>query len=267
MVEFTKISATGNDFILIDNRKLGLLPEKDFIQRICTRRTGVGADGVLLLEKSESLDFSMRYFNADGSEGELCGNGARAIALFAHLKGLGTNTLKFGTKSGSLEAHLKENSIRVQMPAPREIDLKLPLAEEFGLDSEGFAWVGVPHFVARTKNLDSVDVEKIGRALRYHPHFRQGTNVNFIDYQDKHTLYIRTYERGVEAETLACGTGSTAAAIIGFLKGKLESPVSVKAPGGILTIQFDPELRNIFLEGKVDMIYFGELLTKTDELQ
>ena len=267
MVKFMKISATGNDFILIDNRQLGLLPETGFIRSICARRTGVGADGTLLLEESEQFDFAMRYFNADGSEGELCGNGARAIAFFGRMQGLGGERLTFDTKSGPIEAEIKEDGVRVSMPSAQEIDLTLRLAEEFGLISEGFARVGVPHFVVRAENLTEVDVEKIGKVLRFHPHFEKGTNVNFVDFQDEHTLHIRTYERGVEAETLACGTGSTASAIIGFLKGRLKPPVKVVAPGGLLTIDFDPDLKNVFLEGRVEVVYFGELPVREEELK
>ncbi|NOY78154.1 MAG: diaminopimelate epimerase [Calditrichaeota bacterium] len=260
MINFVKISATGNDFILIDNRNQQLLPEPGWIRRICARRTGAGADGILLLEPSDRLDFSMRYFNADGSEGELCGNGARAIAYFGRMLGLGNGErLTFMTQSGPISARVSGTYVRVSMPMAQDIDLTLQLAEAFGLTSEGFARVGVPHFVVRAHNLADVDVETIGKALRFHPHFSKGTNVNFVDFQDEHTLHIRTYERGVEAETLACGTGSAASAIVGFLKGYVRPPVTVVARGGTLTIDFDSERSSVFLSGTVTVIYSAEL--------
>ncbi len=259
LLNFTKISATGNDFVVIDNRKSGFSPEPAVIQKICARRTGVGADGILLLEESEACNFSMRYFNADGSEGELCGNGARAIALFAYLKGAASKKMLFESKSGTHRAEIGENEVKVEMPSPKNIRWDLHLSENFGHTSVGFVEIGVPHFVVQVPKVKEVNVTEEGRALRYHQTFPAGTNVDFVEFVDRHTLRMRTYERGVEDETLACGTGATAVSLLNFLKEKVESPVTVLVPGGILKIEFSPDLRNIFLSGAVQPIFSGIL--------
>ena len=263
---FTKISAAGNDFILIDNRKtITVQPGPSFIKRVCARRTGVGADGLILLEKSRSCAFAMRYFNADGSEAELCGNGARAIALFAHTLGVAGRKMKFESKSGVHTAELLDDKARVQMPVPQDFNGNLRLAEEFDLTSGGFLKIGVPHFVVFVDDISAVEVNKIGRALRHHAYFQNGTNVDFVQIRDRHHLLMRTYERGVEDETLACGTGAAASAITAHLKKGIQSPVQVKVPGGVLAVSFNPDFSNLILEGPCETIYTGRLRLKEDE--
>lgn len=265
MIEFAKISATGNDFIVIDNRNLVLSPNKAFIRKICARRTGVGADGILFLQKSKALDFSMRYFNADGSEGELCGNGARAIALFSFLKGIAPRNMRFGSPSGVHRAQIGENEVKVEMPQPRHLEWNIPIAESLGYKTIGFVEIGVPHLIVEVKDVQSVPVVSHGKKLRYAPEFPKGTNVDFIQIHSLHKMKMRTYERGVEDETLACGTGATAAAVLNYLKKKLEPPVTVDVPGGKLRIDFDRNLKEIYLSGRVQLIYVGQLKIEKNE--
>ncbi len=257
-----KISATGNDFVLLDNRKNQFFPKPALVQKICTRRTGVGADGILLLEESRRYDFAMRYFNSDGSEGELCGNGARAITLFAFLNGVAGREMKFESKSGVHRAQINGSDIRVEMPPPKNIRWDLPLAESFGHQSIGFVEIGVPHFVVEVSDLPKVDVAGTGRKLRHHSAFESGTNVDFVELIDAHTIRMRTYERGVEEETLACGTGATAAATLNFLRKKVQPPVLVQVPGGELKVDFSVDLKNLFLNGAVQPIFSGNLFVE-----
>ncbi len=265
MIEFTKISATGNDFIVIDNRNEHFLPDPHLIQKICVRRTGGGADGLLLLQTSESLDFSMRYFNSDGSEGELCGNGARAIALFAYLKGIAPRSMTFRSPSGPHRAEVEEDKVKVEMPQPQNLDWKTVAADALGYRTVGFVEIGVPHLVVEVRDAEKVPVVSHGRLLRYNPEFSAGTNVDFIQILSQHRLKMRTYERGVEDETLACGTGATASVLLSFLKKKVDPPVTVEVPGGKLQIDFDRDVENIYLSGQVQPIYAGRLFLEQNE--
>ena len=240
-IAFTKIEGAGNDFILIDNRD-GKIPrlKKETKQRLCSRKKGIGADGVLLLEKDKELPFMMRYFNADGSEAEMCGNGARCVALYAFSKGTISRKFSFRSKSGihSVEI-LKGNRVKVELPA---CDFK----KNMGLKIEGkqydcfFLTVGVPHVVIFMKNIEKINVLRTGRKIRNLKIFgTHGTNANFVRYEGKNRLTIRTYERGVEGETLSCGTGVAAASAIAYRKKMVSLPVYVKtASGEIITVSF-----------------------------
>ena len=265
MIEFIKISATGNDFIVIDNRLQDFSPDPDLVQKICARRTGIGADGLLLLEKSSQNDFSMRYFNSDGSEGELCGNGARAIALFAYLKKISAQRMRFESKSGIHRAEIGSDSVKVQMPQPQNIRWDLFEAEPLGYKSVGYVEIGVPHFVVEVRSIDSVNVLSAGRKLRYSSQFPKGANIDFIEIESNQKIKMRTYERGVEDETLSCGTGATAVSVLNFLKKKVEPPIVVEVPGGELTLDFRPDLNSIHLSGRVQPIYSGKLLMENGE--
>ncbi len=261
-MKFSKMEGTGNDFVVIDNRSGIIEDRENMAKRICLRKEGVGADGLLLLEESDRADFRMRIFNPDGSEPEMCGNGARCIARFAYLKGIVGKECSFETLSGLVSAHLDEGNIRIKMKDPSFLNLKLELflkddsCEGYHLDT------GVPHFVLFVSEIERVALEKLGPEIRYHQSFQPaGTNVDFVEVR-KSFLKLRTYERGVEAETLSCGTGATAAAIAANLERGLSSPVKVRTKGGSLKIHFQSKSKDnfteVFLEGEVRLVYQGE---------
>jgi len=263
---FTKISGSGNDFILFDNREKSLDGDlRNFVRKVCSRRLGVGADGVLLLEKSAEHDFSMRYFNADGGEAEMCGNGARCIASFALQIGAAREKMSFQAKDGPHTAEVRGSRVKVSLrdPAQIQLDIDLELGEK--MLSVHFVNTGVPHAVVLTTDVEDAEVVPVGREIRYHPRFAPaGTNVDFAQVTGPHSLRIRTYERGVEDETLACGTGATASAILAHGLKKVEPPVSVTTQSGeILIIHFQNEkgkVSSVFLEGDVTPVFEGKLL-------
>ncbi len=268
---FYKLSASGNDFILIDLFKTALSQSylRKFAVRHCTRKTGVGADGLLVIEKSLKADFKMRIFNSDGSEAEMCGNGARCAALWFFQRKKRKSFTEFETKAGMIEARCVKGRIKIKMPSPRNLEFGISLSAAGRVRKLDFIDTGVPHAVLKTDNLDKVDVEKLGRAIRFHKRFSPaGTNVDFIEHSGGRNIRIRTYERGVEGETLACGTGSAAAAIISLHRfktgGKNNSgKINVKVKSGeTLTVYFEREngaVKNIHLEGKAAMLYKGVL--------
>lgn len=230
------------------------------VKKICARRTGVGADGILLLEESAEQDFKMRIINADGSQAEMCGNGAGCIAKFAYSLGICKEETIFETLAGPICAQIKEDQVKLKMSDPFDLNL--------GQDLDGqeihFINTGVPHTIIISDEIDRVDVVGMGRQIRHHSRFQPaGTNVNFIRILDKGNIKIRTYERGVEDETLACGTGSVAGAIISSLLGFTQSPIFVKTKSHeTKTVYFDlvgQEIKNVYLEGKVNFVYAGFL--------
>ncbi len=274
-MEFTKCQGAGNDFILIDNRdgkvnkklqELGIdLPT--FVRKVCAFHTGVGADGLILIEEPDNPenDFKWQFFNSDGSVAEMCGNGSRCAVRFAYEKGIVKKEhVKFETLAGVIEAWIKEGGrvVKVQLTKPfgLKMDFDIPLSDT--TLKAHFLNTGVPHVVVYRDDLEDFDVKKYGAEIRYHEMFQPaGTNVNFIKTVSNDTIKIRTYERGVEDETLACGTGSTAAAIIAYLKGFVKKkPVKVITKGGeVLTIDFDENLEKVTLEGKVYKVFDGIL--------
>jgi diaminopimelate epimerase len=265
-IPFMKMSGSGNDFILIDHRAPFLQEDhlKDFIRKVCRRRISVGADGLILIERSQKADFKWRFYNADGSEAEMCGNGGRCAARFAYLKGIAGSSLKFETLAGILSAQVEGRRVKLELTKPHS----LKLDETLILDGEKHFFssinTGVPHAVIFVENLEGLDIIPIGRAIRFHSHFSPaGTNVNFIRLEEGSQLSIRTYERGVEDETLACGTGVVASALIAAFKGLINSPVSIKTKGGeVLTVYFEieaKEVKKVFFEGDVYIIYEAEM--------
>ncbi len=265
-IVFYKMSGSGNDFIIIDNRNR-VVDEGDlqgFIAKVCRRKMSVGADGLILVEESENVDFKWRFFNADGSSAEMCGNGARCVARFAYLNGISGAEVSFETEAGIVSAQVKNDRVKIKMPDP--IDLKTDYNLELGNGAMQVCSVntGVPHVVITVGDIDDVEVVKIGREIRFHDRYAPaGTNVNFLCSQNDNTILIRTYERGVEDETLACGTGSIAAAIVMHYKSKGKSPVKViTRGGGCLYIYFEEDngkFYNVFLEGDARVIYKGRL--------
>jgi diaminopimelate epimerase len=266
-IPITKLSGAGNDFIIIDNRDGKVTPTTEFISKVCARRLSVGADGLLLVEQPHdptAADFRMRYFNADGGEVESCGNGARCIARFAFLNGIVGERTRFETLAGIYDAEILGDRVRVRMGDPRDVRLRFPLTLSEGTFTVDYANTGVPHVVFFVDDLDATDVVAMGRQTRYHRDFAPaGTNANFVSVTDSRTLRIRTYERGVEDETLACGTGSIAAALVAALQGTVSSPVTLHTQGGfVLGVHFDIEngaATNVRLEGDARVIYHAEL--------
>ncbi len=270
-IPFMKLSGAGNDFVIINNlnRVVDSTDSEfmNFVTKVCQRRMSVGADGVLLVEPIEDVDFRMRYFNADGGEVETCGNGARCISKFAYLNGIVSEQMRFLTNAGIYEAEVVGDNVKVRMSDPTDIRINVPLRLEDGVHNVGFANSGVPHVVFFVDDLEATDVFDLGEQTRYHNDFKPaGTNANFIHIHSQELIEIRTYERGVENETLACGTGSIASAIVSATLGKVKSPVSVKtASGVVLKIHFDLEndaAKNVYLEGDARVIFAGELTSE-----
>ncbi|MFQ5835522.1 MAG: diaminopimelate decarboxylase [bacterium] len=261
-IPFTKMQGSGNDFIVIDNRA-GLIKNRpEFARRVCPRKTGIGADGVLLLEKSEVANFKMRIFNPDGSEPGMCGNGARCIARFAHLNKIGGGNCSFETLSGKIFSQVKKDRVRIRMKDPSRPHLNLEINLGDGSYKGHFLDTGVPHFVLFVPQVEKIDLPEMGSRIRYHGKFQpEGTNVDFAEIKDE-TVRMRTYERGVEAETLSCGTGAVATAIAANLVCALNSPVKVKTPGGDLKVYFQKSgthnFTEVFLEGEAEMVYEGK---------
>lgn len=263
-MKFTKISATGNDFILFDNRK-GRLNSSDneFFRRICQRRLSVGADGILLINNSDQYDFSLLYFNSDGKIGEMCGNGARAAAYYAYHHNIVTHQITFDVLGVVYKAKVLKKGVKLSMPPPVQLKMKPKVVEEPFLQEGAYLNVGVPHYVLFADNIDNIDVPKIGRKYRYHQAFQPwGTNTNFVQICGKRKLKIRTYERGVEEETLACGTGTISSAIVANRQKGLQPPIEVEARGGTLQVNFDDNLKNVTLTGQVRIVYEGDLIDR-----
>jgi len=265
-IPFFKMSGSGNDFIIVDNRK-HQVSEKTLPQMIvgaCRRKMSVGADGFILVEEGSRADFQWRFYNADGSRAEMCGNGARCVSRFAFLNNIAGPRMSFETDAGIISAEIVGDRVKIRMTDP--LDLNDHLVLELGNDKVPYAFIntGVPHVVIRVADTASVDVAEKGRKIRYHETFSPaGTNVNFTSPGRENELTIRTYERGVEGETLACGTGSVAAALIAAKQDGLVSPVTVITRSGEpLRIFFRPDgfsFSDVFLEGDARVIYTGEL--------
>ena len=264
-IPFMKFSGAGNDFVIIDNRD-GVVPYEntDFVEKVCQRRMSVGADGVLLVEKAEEADFRMRYFNADGGEVDTCGNGARCISKFAYVNGIVSEKMRFETNAGIYDSEIVKSDVKVRMSDPFDLRLNFPLQLKDGVHNVCFANSGVPHVIFFVEDLEGTDIVDLGRQTRYHDDFKPaGTNANFIRIRDAQTIDIRTYERGVEDETLACGTGSIAAAVVCAALGKVTSPAALHTvSSSVLKIYFDlenGEPKDVYLEGDARIICSGEL--------
>ena len=235
------MQAAGNDFILVDDpRAAWSQADAGLIRRLCARHTGIGSEGVILIQPSAQADFRMRFFNPDGAEAEMCGNGARCAARLAHDLGRAPATMRMATRAGLVQAAIVGEEVRLALTQPRAWRLQHSLRVRGRQLLVHFVNTGVPHAVLESRALTRLNVELWGRALRYHQHFApHGTNVNFMTITGRHALRLRTYERGVEAETAACGTGSAAAALIAARLGRLQPPVQVTcASGDVLEVDF-----------------------------
>jgi diaminopimelate epimerase len=266
LINFYKMSGSGNDFIIIDNRDLlldvGDLPT--FARRVCARKISVGADGLLLIEPSAVADFKWRFFNSDGSVAEMCGNASRCVARWAYLNGVTDTKLSFETLAGIIDAEVFEDTVKVRLTDPSLLKQNVSLVLEGG--ECGLDWIdtGVPHAVCFVESVEAYDVVVTGRQIRRHEFFQpKGTNANFAGVQDRHQMKVRTYERGVEDETLACGTGVVAGVLAAAGRNLVDSPVDVTVQSGeILRVYFtrrDGVFTEIYLEGKVKIVYQGML--------
>ncbi|MGD8991393.1 MAG: diaminopimelate epimerase [Desulfobacterales bacterium] len=265
-IPFFKMSGAGNDFIIIDNRDAKVKDTNltGFISAVCRRKMSAGADGLILIENSNSCDFRWRFYNSDGSKAEMCGNGARCAARFAHVTGIAGSALSFETEAGVVSAQIENDRVKVQMPEPSDLKLAYPLALSNRSLEISSINTGVPHVVVMVEHVDDLDVVALGREIRWHSGFApSGTNANFVKRRQGNSIDIRTYERGVEDETLACGTGAIASAIIAASLFDMTPPVDVRTRSGVrLTIYFDiqeGQFCRIYMQGDARIIYVGEL--------
>jgi len=261
--------ASGNDFVIAELRaKSSEL--RNLAREFCNRKYGVGADGLLILEKSKIADIRMRIFNADGSEAQMCGNGARCVALYqGYTLHAIRYTLAIETKAGIIESEVNGDNVKIKLTDPKDIKLDFPVKVNKRNLRVNFIDTGVPHVVIFVEGLDKIDVVNLGKEIRYHKRFfPRGTNVNFIEILGQDSLKIRTYERGVEDETLACGTGAVASALVLSLKSQVTSygkiDVHTKSRE-ILKVYFDrrnSNFENVWLEGKTCIVFQGEIDAK-----
>jgi diaminopimelate epimerase len=264
-LNFWKMNGAGNDFVCLDNRAKKLRLTRRQIAKLCCRQFGVGADGLLVLEPGSKLtDFRMRYYNADGGEAEMCGNGARCFARFAQkITGLRKKQIRFDTGAGPVGAEFFGNQVRVELTAPHSLKLNQKIETSQGPLTVNSINTGVPHAVLFVDDLEQTDVRRLGAELRHHREFQpQGTNVNFVRVLGPGKLRVRTYERGVEDETLACGTGVTASALIASAVHGFQAPVAVTVrSGATLKVLFKingASFEAVRLHGPAEFTFKGE---------
>jgi diaminopimelate epimerase len=263
---FVKMSGAGNDFVVIDNRALNCALTTEQIAKLCDRHFGVGADGLLAVELADrsDADFRMRYYNADGGEAEMCGNGARCFARFVHpLRRADAERARFTTPAGLITAEYIGDDVRINLTAPTEAKLRQRADFGWGEIEYHFMNTGVPHAVVFVPDAEKADIVAQGRAIRRNPLFQRGTNVNFVQVTESSSLIVRTYERGVEDETLACGTGVVASALLANSIHHLPFPLCVKVRGGdVLTVNAraeDNSFCDVTLAGPATEIFSGEI--------
>jgi diaminopimelate epimerase len=260
--EFVKISATGNDFILLDNRTHRFDADRDRVlwSRLCARRRSIGADGVILLEESDRADFRYVHINSDGSIAGMCGNGSRAIAYFAHTLGITGSDMCFDIEGMIYRARVDDaRHVVTEFVPPQHMEPYLDVDPDVA-PSGGFYHVGVPHLVLFCEDIDGVELDRLGPYFRHHRAFPDGCNVDAVEIVDGHHIRIRTWERGVEGETLACGTGAVASALAGSIHHNVRSPILCTFPGGDLTVNMDDSRRRMSLAGPVDPVYEGRMI-------
>ena len=252
-MEFFKYQGTGNDFVMIDNRNLQFPKNKALVAKLCDRRFGIGGDGLILLENHETADFKMVYFNSDGSESTMCGNGGRCIVAFAEFLGIIAGRTTFEAIDGTHEAYIRNGIVKLKMI---DVDRIYEAADGHTLNT------GSPHLVSWISDLQNFDVYKNGNKIRNSATYsREGINVNFAEQISEDEIAVRTYERGVEDETFSCGTGATAAALT-FLKDKDAREVKVMVLGGNLKVYAEKDVvsfKNIWLEGPAEQVFKGEI--------
>jgi diaminopimelate epimerase len=267
-INFWKMSGSGNDFVVIDNRKRTITAGSGLARQICHRQEGVGADGLLLLEPSRRAAFRMVYFNSDGSRASMCGNGARCLSWAAHAWGAVGTRFNFETDAGLVKGEVDGGIVRVTLSDPKDYRSEMRVKAVGKTYRLAFINTGVPHAVVQVSNAEAVDLPRVGRALRFHRAFGpKGANVNFVQKLNRQTLRVRTYERGVEGETLACGTGVAASAIASALRGMVRTPVRCVTTGGdTLEVDFQlhpseahPPVTGVTLRGPVRRTFAGQV--------
>lgn len=265
MISFTKMHGAGNDFILVDNRSRTFPSHnKDWMARVGCRKTGVGCDGFVLVEASEGDGhFRMRFFNPDGNEAEMCGNGARCVAVFAYERDIAPSSMSFETVAGIVKAVvLDQGRVRIELPPPSTWEEDVAIPEIMGDTSGQWINTGVPHAVFPVDHLEAFEVSLTGRKLRWHQRFQpNGTNVDFFSVDENDRVFVRTYERGVEGETLACGTGMVATALCAYRMGLVQPPVRLRCKSGDdLEVDFSTDrMTSVSLIGPTVTVYEGTL--------
>jgi diaminopimelate epimerase len=264
-LKFVKMHGAGNDFALFDDRD-GKIPWQDHIlmAAVAARRTGIGCEGLVLVQPSTRADFRMRFLNPDGAEAEMCGNAARCVALFAHAIGAAGRSMTVETLCGVMDAELTQHGVRVWMPEPDQRRYDLEVAVEGTAWKGHFLRAGVPHFVVPVPEIGDVDVARDGRALRRHAAFApEGTNVSFVMYKAPDRMSLRTFERGVEAETGACGTGAVASAVVAVETAGFTLPIRVRTTAGYeLLVDGDwreKKCTGLTLTGPAKEVFRGEI--------
>ncbi len=252
---FYKYQGTGNDFVIMDNRNNSIHLTTEQIKQICDRKFGIGADGFMLLNTKEGFDFEMKYYNADGKEGSMCGNGGRCLTQFAFDSGIQKETYLFIASDGLHDAVMRDGWIHLKMKDVHSIQ---------NYDGDYILDTGSPHYVKPVMNIQEIDVFNEGAAIRNSKEFiTEGINVNFVESTDEDNIYVRTYERGVENETLSCGTGVTASALVFAHNERGFNRVEVETLGGSLAVEFDKigefEFENIWLCGPATFVFSGEI--------
>ncbi len=263
---FSKLNGSGNDFLLIDNREgaVGDIDRSAFAAKVCDRSRSIGADGVILLERSPRADFRWDFYNADGSRAEMCGNGGRCAARYAAARRIAGPEMAFETAAGIIHASVAGRRVKLQMTTPKGLAVDRSLTLAGRKYTYSFLDTGVPHAVLFVDDIGAVDVAGVGRGIRRHKAFApRGTNVDFAQRRDG-VLWVRTYERGVEGETLACGTGAVAGAILAAARGLLAPPIPVRTSGGeMLSVHFRTEGKGfgeVYLEGDTSWSCDGRIL-------
>jgi diaminopimelate epimerase len=262
-LHFVKMNGAGNDFVMLDNRAGELQLEREQIARLCDRHRGVGADGVLMLEAAANgADFRMRYYNADGGEAEMCGNGARCFARFAQSVAGPREQVSFETPAGVIGAALHGDTVTLQMSEPKDFEPDVEVSVKGAVVSGSYMDSGVPHMVVPVPSIEEVNVRELGSAIRHHERFvPRGTKVNFLEQRGRDEIAIRTYERGVEDETLACGTGVVASALTFAAAGELDGPIRVLVRGGdVMSVGFRRDgqrFTDVTLSGPADFVFEG----------
>ena len=263
-INFVKMVASGNDFV-VSELKAQSSKLKALAKNICNRKFGVGADGLLILEKSKSADIKMRIFNPDGSEAKMCGNGARCVALYISQKSIvNSQQIKIKTKAGIIDSQVDGDKVKINLTEPKDMKLDMPIKVNNRTLHVNFIHTGVPHSVIFVEGLDRLDVVNLGKRIRFHKIFApKGTNVDFVQVLNNNSLKVRTYERGVEDETLACGTGAVASALLYAIRYTLYATYKVNVctkSGEILKVYFkrmNNKFKDVWLEGKARIVYAG----------
>ena len=249
-INFVKYQGTGNDFVMVDDRNLAFPETKEIIAKLCNRRFGIGADGLILLRNHKNYDFEMVYYNADGNPSSMCGNGGRCAVRFAESLGIFKGKTKFLAVDGEHSAEANSTEIHLKMGKVYDISRHADY---------DFMNTGSPHYITYVPDNEAVNVFFEGKEIRFSEEWakRGGTNVNFVELLEGNKIYVRTYERGVEDETFSCGTGVTAAALSAHLRFGMKSPIFIKTIGGNLKVAFDEMIENVYLIGAAEKVFEG----------